>query len=155
MSRGYRSQITRAELTAIDDGDGEQTVDLYGFAGETFTKVYRPQTFGLSASPPVGATGLLFAPGGERSRAVLIGGEVPGVRPKGNAPGTAVLYDDKGNVIFAKGGDGIEIRSTQGNVTVTAPAGGKVYLGGNGSDGTYAKVSTLSGPALNVFAKVG
>jgi len=152
--RGYRSQITRAELTATNDGDGEQTVDLYGFAGETFTKVYRPQNFGISANPPVGATGLLFAPGGERSKAVFLGGEMPGVRPKGNPPGTAVLYDDKGNVIFAKGGDGIEIRTTDGDVKVIPIAGKKVFLGGTGTDGTYAAVSTTAGPSMNVFAKV-
>lgn len=58
--------------------------------------------------------------------------------------GVVTLSDSNGNVVQMK----------SGRLAVN-PGGGQVYLGGDGSSGTYAAVSTVSGPSTNVFARTG
>jgi phage gp45-like len=153
--RGYFPQVTRAEFVTTNDGAGEQTVDVFGMAGEKFTKVYRPQTHGLAGHAPAKSNGILIALGGERSKAMLIGGETPGKRPTGIAEGNTVLYDAHGNVIYLKGADGLQIQAKDGHVYVSPGSGKKVYLGGDPSGGgTFAAVATQSGYSTVVFAKV-
>lgn len=153
--RGYFPQIARAEFISTNDSAGEQTVDLFGIAGEKFSKVYRHQMHGLAGHAPVQSNGLLFALGGERSKAILFGGETAAKRPTGIAEGNTVLYDAHGNIIYLKGADGMQIQAKDGHVYVTPGSGKKVYLGGDPSGGgTFAAVATQSGYSTVVFAKV-
>ncbi len=60
-----------------------------------------------------------------------------------------------GYVLADSAGGTIETFPNSKTVTVTPPSGGKVILGGNGTDGgTYSPVVTVAGPSSYVQAKV-
>jgi phage gp45-like len=167
--RGYRPLVALAELTDSDDGESQQLVSTYGFAGERLSKVYRAQQFGFTARPPKGSTGQIVSLGGERSRAVFIGGEHDDYRPKGLREGEGKLYDSSGNVIFMRCDEGILVRAEQGDAIMETPQGKvrvsadgdifvaatdaarKVYLGTLDGAGAVP-VFTMRGPSRRVFA---
>lgn len=158
---GEASTFTRGEIVAVDDSGRGQLLTVKGFRGERFSGVLRDQPHGFSSVPPVGATGWFERVGSsDRLRAVGYDGAW---RPVGSQTGTAVLYDDKGNTIFAKGVGGIAIRAMAGGFeveadvgTITLKRGGlsvtvsesRIDLGGPGG----APVSTAAGLSGKVFA---
>lgn len=150
-----RSMVRRARILRVDDSGSQQLVDLMGLFGDKPKKVFRPQPHGISSNPPVNSEGILIALGGRSDRLVYLDGGHKDFRPKNSPAGTAVLYDDKGNIIFVKGTNGIAIEAKKGKVYVKPEPGQNVYLGGDGADGEYAKVQTAGGPALNVYARIG
>lgn len=159
-----RSIIRRARVIKVDDSGTQQKLNLVGLASDKPEKIVRALPHGFTSNPPADAEGVLLALGGRSDRAMFIGGEHKDHRQKNLKAGQAVLYDDKGNVIFAKGSDGVELDAKTGVVSIRSrtekvtvkPGGGKnVYLGGDGTDGAYARVMTESGPSVNVYAKVG
>jgi phage gp45-like len=159
-----RSKARRASIVKVDDGGTQQKLDLRGLASDQPQKIVRILPHGFSSNPPQQSEGVLLALGGRSDRLMFLGGEHKDYRQKNLNSGQAVLYDDKGNVVFAKGDGGlsvnaktgqVEIRSQDGKITVKPGDGQNVYLGGDGSDGSYAKVATESGPSINVYAKVG
>lgn len=115
------SSITRGKIRAVTDSARGQTLDVEGFTGERFSKVLRGQPHGFSSHPPVDAVGH-FLRLGSSDRLVALGFE-SGARPVDSPPGTAVLYDDKGNTIFAKGADGVKMRAKAGGIEVEAETG--------------------------------
>ncbi|TCR69686.1 phage baseplate assembly protein [Bosea sp. BK604] len=115
------SELSRGKLSKVDDSGDGQFVDFAGYRGESFTKVLRPQPHGFSSHPPADAVGI-FMRHGSSDRLSAIGFETPS-RPRSIPAGTAVLYDAAGNLIFAKGGEGVRLTAAQGGVTVTASAG--------------------------------
>jgi phage baseplate assembly protein V len=163
--RGYHPLAALAELIDVDDSQAQQAVSYHGLQGEQHSGVYRPQPFGFSSSPPKGSTGLVVSLGGERSRAVFLGGESG--RPTGLNPGDAKLYDSAGNIIYFAGKNGVQITTNKGDTTVSTPNGtvlidanghayvhsvkGNVYLASKDGKNTYA-VSTVNGPSSKVFA---
>ncbi len=153
----------RAELGSLDDTGDLQTITAPGFAGEEVKNVHRVQPHGFASSPPIGSHGLVFPLGGERILAAALGFEHQDYRQKNLPSGTSVLYDAHGNVIRAYGSAGIQVNAATGDVLIAAAAGeihvkpkpGKfVYLGGDGTDGTYAFVETTAGPSSVVKAKL-
>jgi phage gp45-like len=167
--RGYRSLAALAELTGSDDTQGQQLVSTYGLAGERLTEVYRSQQYGFTARPPKGSTGQIVSQGGERSRAVFIGGEHEDYRPKDLREGEGKLYDLSGNLIFMRCDEGILVHAEEGDAIVetkhgkvrvsaegdiyVAPtdAARKVYLGTLDGAGAVP-VFTMRGPSRRVFA---
>jgi len=115
------SSITRGKIRAVTDSARGQTLDVEGFTGERFSKVLRGQPHGFSSHPPVDAVGH-FLRLGSSDRLVALGFESV-ARPVNSPPGTAVLYDDKGNTVFAKGADGVTMRATTGGVAIEAESG--------------------------------
>ncbi len=156
--RELRTMLRRAQLVSLDDSGTQQLLDLSALKGDRPRKVPRVMDFGFASSPPAGADFLLLAAGGGSSRAMAVGGEHKDFRQANLPSGTSVLYDDKGNVIFAKGASGIVVKSKEGAIVVIPADGQNVYLGGDGTDGTYAQLRTTGpgagGVALNVYAKV-
>lgn len=162
---GMVATLRRATVQKIDDSGTQQILrKMTGLKSETFEDVYRPQPHGLSSVPPDGSEGLFLALGGRSDRLVGLGFEHKDFRPKNTPTGATVLYDDKGNVVFAKGDGGISVNAKKGTVEVRSqndkvtvkPGDGKfVFLGGDGTDGSYAFVMTESGPSINVKAKIG
>ncbi|PPQ42172.1 phage baseplate assembly protein domain-containing protein [Rhodopseudomonas palustris] len=159
-----RSMLRRARVLKIDDSGTQQLLDLGGLKSERPEKIVRIQDHGFTSHPPKQAEGVMLQLGGRSSRTMFLGGEHKDHRPKNTAEGNAVLYDDKGNVVWMKSGDGIhltakkgqvELRSTDDKVWVKPGDGKKVYLGGDGTDGTYAAVMTEEGASINVMARVG
>lgn len=147
--------LRRATITKTDDAGDQQLVDLKGYASEVMTKVVRDLPHGFSSNAPANAAGILLSLGGRADRAMLIGGQDAASRPRNVPVGAAVLYDDKGNVVFVKGKDGIVIAAKSGAVSVTPESGKFVFLGGDGETGAYDFVSTVSGPSINVKARIG
>jgi phage gp45-like len=158
-----RSKARRARVVTVDDSGSQQKADLRGLASDRPQKIVRILPHGYSSNPPQDSEGVLLALGGRSDRLMFIGGEHKDYRPKNLKSGQSVLYDDKGNVVFSKGSDGlsvnaktgvVEIRSQDNKVTVKPGTGQNVYLGGDGADGAYAKVMTESGASLNVYARI-
>lgn len=159
-----RAHLRRVAVVKVDDTGSQQLVDLDGLASERWKGVVRLLPHGFSSNPPAGSEGMVLALGGRADRAMVLGLEDPKTRQKSIPAGTAVLYDDKGNVLFAQGKSGIAVNAKKGDVGVTSqsgnifhdPGGGIVYLGGTGNDGgLYAPVLTVAGPSINVYARVG
>lgn len=79
-----------------------------------------------------------------------------------SGPQGAVINDKTGNttitvngtVITATVGTNYEISISGSNIFINVPTTSTLYLGGNGQTGTYAPVSTTSGPAINVQARI-
>jgi phage gp45-like len=146
--------LRRAAILKVDDTGAQQLLNLSGLASEQMQKIVRVLPLGFSSNPPLQAEGIFKSLGGRSDRGMFIGGEHPQYRQKNLPTGAAVLYDQNGNVIFASMQNGIQISAKTGKVFVKPAAGQNVYLGGTGSDGTYAMVSTVSGPAMNVLARI-
>lgn len=155
------SEVTRGKIVSVDDSGDGQTVTVEGYRGERFSEVLRGQSHGFSSHPPVGAVGH-FLRLGSSDRLVAIGHETPS-RPRSIPPGAGVLYDASGNLIFAKGGEGVRIKAVAGGVMVEADSGTitmkrgdltvtmsdtRIDLGGPGG----TSVVTLAGPSNKVFA---
>jgi phage gp45-like len=168
---GTLGTLRRAMILKVDDSGPQQLVDLQGLASDLPKGVVRILPHGFSSNPPLNSEGILKSLAGRSDRGMFIGGEHSQYRQKNLQSGNAVLYDDKGNVVWAKGSNGIAITTLQGdvvmtvkgNVTITAqgqtisvdPSGGMVYLGGSPSSGSFAQVMTLSGPSPYVLARIG
>ncbi len=146
--------LRRGLITSVNDTGPQQLVNLQGLASELPINVLRIQPHGFSSNPPANSEGVFLALGGRSDRLVFIGGERPPNRPTNTPTGAAVLYDQNGNVIFAKMANGIAIDASTGQVYVKPGSGQNVYLGGTGSDGGYALVATVSGPSINVLARI-
>ncbi len=157
--------LRRARVKEIDDSGTQQILKrITGLKNDYPEDVYRAQSFGVSSHPPKDSEGIFLALGGRSDRLIGLGFEHKDHRPKSSPAGTAVLYDDKGNVIFSKGSDGIRVNAKTGEVEIHSqdkkvwikPGDGKmVFLGGDGEDGVYDFVMTASGPSINVKAKIG
>jgi phage gp45-like len=163
-AEGLVATLRRATVLKTDDGGTQQILkQMTGLKSEAFEDVYRPQVHGLSSHAPSGSEGLYLALGGRSDRLVALGFEHKDYRPKDLPEGNAVLYDDRGNVVWMKGSSGLSVNAKTGAVEVRAQAdkvtvkpgdGQFVYLGGDGSDGGYALVQTVSGPSINVKARI-
>lgn len=161
-----RTNIFRAELSEINDKGEMQLGRGTGYAGEDLDKVHVVRQHGLASHAPKGSHGIGLAGSGERALVAFLGLEHPDSRPRDLKQGQTTLYDDKGNATRLLGADGIwhdagdrpqkmTGKTLEHKATGKASFGGEVtYLGGDGSDGTYAPVMTSSGPSSTVFAKV-
>lgn len=159
-----RTMIRRARILKLDDSGTQQKVNLGGYASERPEEIVRVLPHGFTSYPNAQAEGIMLQLAGRSDRTMFFGGEHKDYRQKNLSEGQAVLYDDKGNVVFAKGSGGlsvnaktgvVEIRAQAEKITVKPGPDKNVYLGGDGTDGTYARVSTESGPAMNVYARIG
>jgi phage baseplate assembly protein V len=149
-----RMMLRRAQLVSLDDSGSQQLLDLTALKSDRPRQVPRVMDFGFSSAPPAGADFLMLAAGGGSSRAMAIGGEHKDYRQANLTNGTAVLYDDKGNVIFAKGASGIVVKAKEGTIVVQPADGQMLFLGGDGTDGVYSPVKTVAGDSTNVLARM-
>jgi len=157
-----RSMIRRARLLELDDSGSQQLLGLSGYAKERLKKIVHVQPHGFASAPNNGADGILLQLAGRSDRSMFFGGEHEDYRQKNLVQRQAVLYDDKGNVVYMmrdririKTSVGIvEIESHDNKIWIKPGDNKKVYLGGDGEDGTYGVVATDAGPAMNVLARV-
>ena len=158
-----RTIIRRARILKVDDSGTQQKLNLAGLKNERLEEIVRILPHGFTSNPNKEAEGVMLQLGGRSDRTMFFGGEHKDYRQKNLPTGTAVLYDDKGNVIYAKGGSGIRVNAKNGEVELHSqdnkvwvkPGDGKfVFLGGDGTDGSYSFVMTEAGPSVNVKAKV-
>ncbi len=153
----------RAELGSLDDTGDIQTVTATGYAGEELGQVLRVQQHGFASSAPVGSHGVVLPLRGQRILAAAFGLEHQGYRQKNLPTGASALYDTSGNVVRCFTTAGIQVTAATGDVAIAAVAGdvsvrpkfgGFVYLGGDGTDGTYGFVMTSAGQSTVVKAKI-
>ena len=64
--------IGRAILTAINNAEGTQKVQITGLDGETITDIERMQEYGLETYPDIGAEGLGAFINGNRDQGIVI-----------------------------------------------------------------------------------
>lgn len=162
-----RTNLFRTELTGVDDKGEMQLGSGYGYAGEDLDKVHVVRQHGLASHAPKGSHGIGIANSGERGLVAFLGLEHPDNRPRDLEEGNTTLYDAKGNATRMLGKDGIwhdasdrPQKMTGKTVAIEASeeahvSGKKVYLGGDGKTGSYARVMTESGPSPFVYARVG
>jgi len=121
----------RARLIGQDDSGPFQTIEVEAGPGQHFTRVMRPQPFGLSASPPADSQGLLLYRDGQRENPLALGFEHPSHRPTDLPAGATALYDAAGGVISIVNKN---IRIVAGEYRITAATivlDAMVYLGGD------------------------
>ncbi|MGU3665800.1 phage baseplate assembly protein [Methylobacterium sp. A49B] len=162
-----RTNLFRFELQETDDRGELQTGKGYGYPGEEFDGHHIVRQHGLASNAPVGSHGIGVAGSGERGLVAILGLEHQDYRPRDQKPGQTTIYDDKGNVSRYLGKDGIwhdakdaPQKMTGKTVAIEAKenahvSGKKVYLGGDGKTGSYARVMTESGPSPFVYARIG
>ena len=92
LRRRVLLMVGRAVVRLVDDAPGRQTLQLEALAGEVIDGAERFQPYGFSTSPPEGSEAVLLALGGVRQHPVVVAVEDRSVRPRGAAPGTAILY---------------------------------------------------------------
>jgi phage gp45-like len=148
--------LRRASVQKVDDSGVQQLVNLIGLASDQPQKVVRVLPHGFSSNPPLQAEGIFKSLGGRSDRGMFIGGEHPQYRQKNVTSGAAVLYDQSGNIIYANMQNGIQISAKTGQITVKPASGKMLFLGGDGSDGSYDFVATCNGScSSNVKVKIG
>ncbi|MBQ6914502.1 MAG: phage baseplate assembly protein [Kiritimatiellae bacterium] len=162
---GLIGSLRRATVMKTDDSGTQQILKkMTGLKTEQFEDVYRPQAHGFSSHAPSGSEGIYLALGGRSDRLLALGFEHKDKRIRNLNEGNAVLYDDKGNVVLMQGSSGISVNAKNGTVGITSQdnkvfvkpgTGQQVFLGGDGSDGSYDFVQTVSGPSINVKARIG
>ena len=148
-----RSDSLRASVSKVDDTGPQQLLELKGLQGQTIGEAVRIQHFGMTSNPPADAEGVVLSMGGGHDRALAVGIEDPKTRPTGLKTGATTLYDANKNRIDLNA-DGVAITAAGSKITVKPPSGGIVFLGGDGSTGTYDFVLTPSGPSINVKARI-
>src|SRR5262245_16551511 len=133
---GIVGHLRRARVVKVDDSGTQQKVNLRGAASDRPEEVVRVLPHGFASNPPADAEGVLLSLGGRSDRLVFLGGEHKDKRIKDLPSGAAVLYDDKGNVVFARSSDGIAVRVKEGKIVVDpSDANTNVYLGGDPDKG--------------------
>lgn len=162
-----RTNLFRAEVKETDDSGQIQTAAGYGYAGEEMAGAQVVRQHGLASHAPKGSHGIGLAGSGERAQVVLLGLEHQDHRPRDLKEGNTTIYDAGGNATRYLGDDGIwhdakdrPQRMTGKTVGLEASdtgyvAGKKVYLGGDGKTGRYARVMTEAGPSPFVYARIG
>jgi len=140
-----RSDSLRASVSKVDDTGPQQLLELKGLQGQTIGEAVRIQHFGMTSNPPADAEGVVLSMGGGHDRALAVGIEDPKTRPTGLKTGETTVYDANKNHINLKS-DRIAVDPSSTSRIV--------YLGGDGTTGTYAFVQTVSGPSINVKARI-
>ena len=100
----------------------------------------------------VKVTGKQSNPGSFRRHSLSDGVYHPGIINPGN-PNQWIQFKTTGIVIHDVNGNEIGLQNTDPHIYLK-PASGNVYLGGDGTSGTYDFVETVSGPSSNVKAKL-
>lgn len=166
--------LFRFEMTGINDGPMEQTVDGEGFRRERFERAMRLQNYGFSSVPPAGAVGYGIPYGLRRDRMAILGLDHYDHRRNQGPPGSATMYSQHGQMLrmFADrtfldaGGKDVVVTNAR---DVTVEASREIVLGHGGrysrfrgsridlavmspTDQAPARVMTESGPSDRVWA---
>jgi len=119
--------VARGVLSAIDDTQQAQSLQLDLLDGETADGIERFQNYGLTSVPFPDAEAVMVSVGGLRSHGIVVAVEDRRYRLVGLAAGEVALYDDQGQVAHLTR-DGILISSplkvsihSDAEVDVTAP----------------------------------
>lgn len=142
----------RAILTAVNDSENMQFVQLKALAGESLDKIRRFQEFGFTSNPPSGTEAIMISLGGNRENAVIIATDHRQYRFKPLQSGESAIYTDDGTYIVLKKAGEVEIKTaTHVNIDVPdATFTGNLLVKGNAvieGDETVEGNSTVEGDA--------
>jgi phage baseplate assembly protein gpV len=123
-------------MTGLTPGDGKTTgdqVEVEYQEGDFETGAIVSRIHSQVDKPPMVMSGeqMLISPFGSSVKIAMDG---------------SITLTDKGGSVVKQDGTG--------QISVMPGSGKNVFLGGNGTTGTYAIVETVSGPALNVKARI-
>jgi hypothetical protein len=144
--------------TAFPDRDYQQHHIVGGPNGVKIVQKNPPQQ---STTPPNQPTAQLsgkLTKLSTRAQQAWLNSRTPIVKDTSPSPKLAYMQIDKDGLITHQSPSGDHLVTVEENnrkVTVAAPLSSIVYLGGNGKDGTYAPVITVSGPCKNVMGRTG
>lgn len=99
LRRRVRLMVSRAILTALNDGPGIQILQVKLLANEVRDSVERFQNYGHTSYPLSGSEGIMVCVSGNRDHGVVIALDDRRYRPKNMQPGESAHYDDLGQKI--------------------------------------------------------
>ena len=102
LRRRINLMISRAIITAVNDSDGLQVLQLTGLANETLDGVERVQEYGFTSHPLAGAIGVLACVAGNRDHGVVVAVDDRRYRLVGLAAGEVALHDDQGQMVIIR-----------------------------------------------------
>jgi len=115
--------IGRAILTAVNNAEGTQKIQVTALKDETITDIEKLEPYGLTSYPKTGAEVVIAFPNGCRDQGVAIHVHDRRYRPKTLASGEVCLYNHAGVKILLKSN---EIHITAGGSLEYAPLVSKV-----------------------------
>jgi phage gp45-like len=121
---GIRRRIilmcSRILVTAIDDSQGIQIVNIDALANESITDVERFQEFGFTSHPPVGSEGIAVFIAGDRTNGFVIRTENRTYRVKNLSEGEMAIYSMGGKKVHC-GNDKIAIGESEDPSSIDQP----------------------------------
>jgi phage baseplate assembly protein V len=103
--------LGRAVVTAIDDDQGIQRLQLSILKGEIKDKISRFQNYGFTSNPHPGAQAVAVFNGGNRNNGVVICVDDQRFRLKSLKPGEVAIYSDEGDSIVFHRGNKVKIQT--------------------------------------------
>lgn len=117
--------LGRALLTAVNNSEGTQKIQIIGLANETITDVERFQNYGFESYPLANAEVFLGFLNGNRDQGIAICVHDRENRPTTLAAGESAVYSSAGNIITMKANGEIHILFNGGTLEY-APLSSKI-----------------------------
>lgn len=117
--------VATGEVTAVNDATKMQQLQATLLSGETADAINRPQPYGLTSAPAVGAPLVVVCVGGDRGHPLALAVDDPRYRPQNLAAGEVALYSKHGQRFHLKSNGNIEIT---GDAQLTAHAKDEVDI---------------------------
>lgn len=154
-----RNLVGRVTLNLGSDAvPGAQLHQVQGYPSELHNNVQRVQQFGLSAMPPIGASGVILFQGGHRGFGTIVAAEHGAYRPTGLKPGEITIYMVDGAA--ADGTGGTMRRLLTGALGWVAGLFGKTITIGDADTqtiaiGTSSTTITVTGSSVTITGATG
>lgn len=102
LKRGIALMVGRAVMTAIDDSQARQYIQLSALKGETKDRAERVQEYGFTSVPLEGAQVIFVCLNGNRDHPIAISVDDAKHRPEGMESGDSALYTHQGTKVHLK-----------------------------------------------------
>ncbi len=139
QARNFRNIVTRGVVTAVNDGDKMQSVQVKGLFGEIMDNAERAQNYGFTSHPLNGAEVVIVAVDADRSHPIIVVADDRSCRKLGIEPGEVAIYTHEGDYVHLKKDNEIEV-STQ-----------KLVVNATESVSITTKEYTLNAETVSVF----
>lgn len=116
--RRIQLTIGRGRVTAVDDSQTVQKLQIEMGALETRDQTPRLAEYGFSSSPPVSSEVVVVFIAGDRSTGIAVASNHQPSRPKNLQTGEVMLYDMAGKQIYLTKDGGIVVNAVDTAVTV-------------------------------------
>lgn len=123
LKRRILLMIGRCIVTAVNDDDAIQSLQIKTIGGVVLDNVERFQDYGYTSVPHIGAEGFVSFVGGNTAHGLVNKADDRRYRPTGLKPGEVAIYDDLGKTIILKRNGDIEVNAPRlllnGNLEVS------------------------------------